>query len=225
MKKLFIAGGMGALLLAGASMAIAQDDHRNDRQGNAQQENRRDQARPEDRRNQQPESGNRRETTPQNEGRPEQQPQSGDRHPQTQENNRQMQPQERQNQERQNEDRQNNNRMERPQKREEDRQYRARPQGGEQGRAERRGGNERRIPDSDFRAHFGREHHFAPGRMQVYEGHPRFSYGGYLFELAQPWPSDWAYDQDDCYVDYMDGDYWLFNTDYPGVRILLTIVG
>ena len=224
MKKLFVVGGMAALLAAGASIAIAQDEHRNDRQDNAQQENRQEQARPEDRRNQQPESGNRRETTPQNEGRPEQQPQSGDRRPPSQENNRQMQPQGRQNDERQNQERQNNNNEERPQGREQERQNQARPQGREQGRTGR-SGNTRRIPDADFRAHFGRGHRFAPGRMQVYEGRPQFTYSGYVFELINPWPSDWVYDSDDYYVDYFDDEYWLCSFTHPEVRLELIIIG
>ena len=92
-------------------------------------------------------------------------------------------------------------------------------------RTERREGNRRRISDPDFRAHFGREHRFTPGRMQVYEGRPQFNYGGYVFELVEPWPVAWAYDDDDYYIDYIDDEYWLYSFDHPGVRLELIIIG
>jgi len=218
MKRLSVVGGICASLLLGAAgMAVAQDEHKqdehkNDRQETAQPQNRQEQARPEDRRSQEPESGDRKNTTPQSEGRQNQEPQSGDRHPQTRENDRQMQePQERPN-------------MEKPQEREQGRHEQAQPQGKVQRRADGRGGNQRRIPDSDFHAHFGREHHFAPGRMQVYNGQPQFFYGGYTFALIQAWPDDWSYDADDYYIDEFDGEYWLFNLENPGVRLELIIV-
>jgi Ni/Co efflux regulator RcnB len=80
----------------------------------------------------------------------------------------------------------------------------------------------RRISDEHFRAHFGREHHFAVGRVAVVNGERRFAYGGYNFVFAQPWPAGWAY-TDDCYIDYVDGGYFLFNVRHPGVRIALTV--
>lgn len=198
-------------------MAVAQDEHKqdehkNDRQETVQPQNRQEQARPEDRRSQEPESGDRKNTTSQSEGRQNQEPQSGDRHPQTRENDRQMQePQERPN-------------MEKPQEREQGRHEQARPQGQVQGRAEGHGGNQRRIPDRDFHAHFGREHHFAPGRVQVYGGRPQFTYSGFVFALVEPWPVAWAYDDDDYYIDYVDDEYWLYSLRYPGVRLELIIV-
>jgi len=198
-------------------MAVAQDEHKqdehkNDRQETVQPQNRQEQARPEDRRSQEPERGDRKNTTSQSEGRQNQEPQSGDRHPQTRENDRQMQePQERPN-------------MEKPQEREQGRHEQARPQGQVQGRAEGHGGNQRRIPDRDFHAHFGREHHFAPGRVQVYGGRPQFTYSGFVFALVEPWPVAWAYDDDDYYIDYVDDEYWLYSLRYPGVRLELIIV-
>jgi len=198
-------------------MAVAQDEHKqdehkNDRQQTVQPQNRQEQVRPEDRRSQEPESGDRKNTTPQSEGRQNQEPQSGDRHPQTRENDRQMrEPQERPN-------------MEKPQEREQGRHEQARPQGQVQGRAEGHGGNQRRIPDRDFHAHFGREHHFAPGRVQVYGGRPQFTYNGFVFALVEPWPVAWAYDDDDYYIDYVDDEYWLYSLRYPGVRLELIIV-
>jgi hypothetical protein len=81
----------------------------------------------------------------------------------------------------------------------------------------------RRIADEHFRQHFGREHHFAVKRVTVVEGRPRFEYGGYRFEIAQPWPGGWAY-TDDCYIDSVDGEYYMFNLRHPGVRVAVTVL-
>jgi hypothetical protein len=53
---------------------------------------------------------------------------------------------------------------------------------------------------------------------------PVIVYGGYSWELAEPWPSDWSYD-DDCYIDEDDGEYFLFDVMHPGIRIAVFIVG
>jgi hypothetical protein len=86
------------------------------------------------------------------------------------------------------------------------------------------GGEQRgsRIPDDKFRAHFGRQHTFKV-RTTVVEGQPRFQYSGYWFALANPWPVGWAY-TDDCYVDYIDGEYVLIDLLHPGVMIALIVV-
>ena len=88
----------------------------------------------------------------------------------------------------------------------------ARPQG--------RGGH---IPEERFHAQFGRSHHFRAQRPVIVEGQPRFEYGGYSFVLIDAWPGDWAY-TDDCYIDYVDGDYFLFDLLHPGERIALFVV-
>lgn len=90
-----------------------------------------------------------------------------------------------------------------------------------------RGGEHRgqRIPDDRFRASFGREHHFHVDRARIVnQSQPEFVYSGYTFQLAQPWPGDWSYD-DDCYVDYTDGDYYLYDAYHPGIRILVFVIG
>jgi hypothetical protein len=79
-----------------------------------------------------------------------------------------------------------------------------------------------RIPDDKFRANFGRQHTFRV-QTQVVQGQPRFQYGGYWFGLANPWPGDWAY-TDDCYVDYINGEYVLIDLRHPGVEIPLVVV-
>jgi hypothetical protein len=204
------------------AVAQGQDEHRNDKN------DKQDQARPEERQKQEPQSGDRKNTTPQSEGRQGQEPQSGDRHPESRGNDRQMQ----ERQQQQQEDREQQGRKQQPRPDEKPgrevnggRQDQARPEGQARGaEAGRREGNQRRIPDSDFHAHFGREHHFSPGRVQVYGGRPQFTYSGFVFALVEPWPVAWAYDDDDYYIDYVDDEYWLYSLRYPGVRLELIIV-
>jgi Ni/Co efflux regulator RcnB len=81
----------------------------------------------------------------------------------------------------------------------------------------------RRISDAHFHEHFGREHYFAVQHVTIVAGHPRFLYGGYRFEIGQPWPARWAY-ADSCYIDFVDGQYFLFNVRHPGVRIAVNVV-
>ncbi len=82
-----------------------------------------------------------------------------------------------------------------------------------------RGGH---IPDDKFRANFGRGHTFRANTVIV-SGRPQFQYGGYSFELVDAWPAGWAY-TDDCYIDYIDGQYFLFDLLHPGVRIAVFVV-
>ena len=83
----------------------------------------------------------------------------------------------------------------------------------------RKGGH---IPDDRFHAQFGREHHFH-ARTVIVRGQPQFQYGGYSFELVEAWPSDWDYN-DDCYIDYIDGDYYLIDLVHPGIRLAVFVV-
>jgi Ni/Co efflux regulator RcnB len=82
---------------------------------------------------------------------------------------------------------------------------------------------QRRIADEHFRSRFGRDHHFAVRHVTVVGGERRFAYGGYNFAFGQPWPSGWRY-TDDCYIDFVDGAYYLFNVRHPGVRIAVNVV-
>src|SRR6202047_1697568 len=75
-----------------------------------------------------------------------------------------------------------------------------------------------RIPDDRFRASFGQEHVFVISEPVIVEGFSRFQYGGFSFGFIQPWPDGWYY-TDDVYVDYIDGEYFLFNPYYPGPRV------
>jgi hypothetical protein len=78
------------------------------------------------------------------------------------------------------------------------------------------------IPDDKFKSYFGRGHHFRAQGVIV-QGQPQFQYSGYTFELVDAWPADWAY-TDDCYIDYIDGEYFLFDLLHPGIRIAVFVV-
>jgi hypothetical protein len=88
------------------------------------------------------------------------------------------------------------------------------------GRPTGKGGH---IPDDKFRASFGRQHPFVISRPVIVENRPRFQSGGFWFEIVDPWPTVWAY-TDDCYIDYIDGEYFLFDLLHPGVRIAVFVV-
>jgi hypothetical protein len=53
-------------------------------------------------------------------------------------------------------------------------------------------------------------------------GYNRFQYGGYWFGYNQEWPDGWGYD-DDCYVVYEGGAYYMYNLRHPGIHISLSI--
>jgi uncharacterized protein involved in copper resistance len=78
------------------------------------------------------------------------------------------------------------------------------------------------IPDDKFRSHFGQGHHFS-AKTVIVRGQPQFHYSGYTFNIVDAWPVEWAY-TDDCYIDYIDGEYFLFDVLHPGVRIALFVV-
>lgn len=114
-----------------------------------------------------------------------------------------------------------------------DNRYRVPSENNETQSARNSGGHGRRIPDKRFRSSFGSEHTFhlqrgggastgSGGRVQDGEGE-RFQYGGYWFEYTEVWPGDWGYD-DDFYIDYVDGDYYLYDERHPGIRILVIVV-
>jgi hypothetical protein len=85
------------------------------------------------------------------------------------------------------------------------------------------GGQSGRIPDDKFRSHFGQQHTLVINRPTIVEGQSRFQYSGYWFTIVDPWPVGWAY-TDQCYIDYVDGEYFLFDVLHPGVRIAITVV-
>jgi hypothetical protein len=95
-------------------------------------------------------------------------------------------------------------------------------QGRQQAENAHRGAKGGHIPDEKFRSHFGRGHTFK-AQTVVVAGRPQFSYAGYTFELVDAWPVAWAY-SDDCYIDYVDGEYFLFDLLHPGIRIAVFVV-
>ena len=82
------------------------------------------------------------------------------------------------------------------------------------------------IPDATFSLSFGNQHWFRMhSRPSMYMGYPRFSDGGYSFMLVDPWPEDWAadwYDTDDLYIGF-DNGYYLYDRNYPGVGLAITV--
>ncbi len=80
-----------------------------------------------------------------------------------------------------------------------------------------------RIPEDKFRSHFGRSHTFAIHKPVIVNNQPRFQYGGYWFEIVDPWPVGWAY-TDDCYIDLIGDTYYLFDPLHPGVQVALFVV-
>ncbi len=80
------------------------------------------------------------------------------------------------------------------------------------------------IPQEKFRASFGRPHTFHVQRTQIINNpQPIVFVSGYSFQLIDPWPAEWAF-EDDCYIDYVDGEYFLFNAFHPGIRVAVFVV-
>ncbi len=60
----------------------------------------------------------------------------------------------------------------------------------------------------------------------VVGGYPRFQYGGYWLTVVDPWPENWGddwYENDQVYVVYTEGGYYLYNQRYPGIGIAVSI--
>ena len=120
-------------------------------------------------------------------------------------------------------------RVQRGQEREVWQQHRARNWQSEHRDWQQRGGYDGyRIPDMRYRSYFGPSHRFRIYRypMELYGGYPRFRYGGFWFGLMDPWPEYWSadwYDNDDVYIVYTDGGYYLYNRRYPRDRIAITV--
>ncbi len=95
------------------------------------------------------------------------------------------------------------------------------------GGATRRG----QSPRARARSHF--DHSFGPGHFfrlhappTIYEGYPRFYYGGYNFTIVDPWPAYWGdawYDADELFISW-DGDgYYLHDRRYPDMALAVTV--
>jgi hypothetical protein len=94
---------------------------------------------------------------------------------------------------------------------------------------QQRGGyNGYRIPDDRYRIYFGQNHGFRIYSLDVviYSGSPRFQFGGYWFSLVDPWPEYWSnnwYEDDDVYIEYYNGGYYMQNRRHPGVRLAINV--
>jgi hypothetical protein len=78
-----------------------------------------------------------------------------------------------------------------------------------------------RLPTYYFNAYYGPRHWFRIYNLpfMIVGGLPRFQYGGYWFQILDPYPYYWGYDwyrSDDVYVDYVNDGYYLFNRRFPG---------
>jgi hypothetical protein len=97
-----------------------------------------------------------------------------------------------------------------------DRDHQQHPAGAKQGK---------KIPDDKFRSHFGRQHTFKVQRTQVINvSQPVVVYGGYNFQLVEAWPSVWGF-EDPVYIDYVDGEYYMFDEIHPEIRIAVIVIG
>jgi len=79
-----------------------------------------------------------------------------------------------------------------------------------------------RISNVNYSAHFGHDHSFRMGRPRMIGGYNRFQYGGYWFGYNEGWPVGWDYN-DDCYVVFVDGAYYMYDLRHPGLHITLSI--
>ena len=100
-------------------------------------------------------------------------------------------------------------------------QHSAQGQNTAQAHGGNRGGGH--IPDDKFRSSFGRQHTFVVSRPTVVGGQPQFLYGGYTFNMIDAWPSGWTY-SDQVYVDFVDGQYFLYDLAHPGVSVAVVVV-
>jgi hypothetical protein len=89
-------------------------------------------------------------------------------------------------------------------------------------------GKSAHIPDPQFKASFGKQHRFAVNRVitttTIVPNQTQFVSAGYTFIFLDPWPADWLF-TDECYIDYVDEEYFLFDVLHPGVRVALFVVG
>jgi len=85
-----------------------------------------------------------------------------------------------------------------------------------------------RIPEDRYRTHFGPSRVFRLYNqpLVVFQGRPRFQFGGFWFSVLDPWPEYWSdtwYDNDDVYIDYSGDGYYLYNHQHPMDRIAVSV--
>lgn len=84
--------------------------------------------------------------------------------------------------------------------------------------------NGRRFDYAYDHTHFGIGHTFRVNRIVGVGGYNRFWYGGFWFNVIDPWPY-WC-DCDDLYIDYDDSSncYFLYNHYHPEYRVRIGVV-
>lgn len=85
-----------------------------------------------------------------------------------------------------------------------------------------------RIPETRYRRSFGPSHGFRMFSfpLVVVGGFPRFQFGGLWFGVMDPWPEYWSndwYGDDELYIDYFGGGYYLHNRRHPLDWIAITV--
>jgi len=95
-------------------------------------------------------------------------------------------------------------------------------QGAQQANRAPSGGGRGNISEARFHSSFGRDHTFHVNRAEFAGGAGRFQYGGYWFNILEPWPAGWLY-TDNVYVDYLNGGYFLCDPYHPGVYISINL--
>jgi hypothetical protein len=108
-------------------------------------------------------------------------------------------------------------------------QHRARSWQAEHKTWQQRGGyNGYRIPEDNFRGHFGQNHGFRIYSLPLmsWDGFLRFQYNGFWFSVVDPWPEYWPdnwYENDDVSIDYSGDGYYMYNRRYPRDRIAISV--
>jgi hypothetical protein len=89
-------------------------------------------------------------------------------------------------------------------------------------------GKSAHIPDAKFKANFGRQHSFTVNRVitttTIVPQQTQFVFSGFTFVFLDPWPAEWLI-TDDCFIDFVDDEYFLVDVLHPGVRVALFVVG
>lgn len=82
------------------------------------------------------------------------------------------------------------------------------------------------IPEREFFARFGPDRSFRlRTRPVIRQGYPWFSWGGYAFQILDPWPEFWTetwYADDELWIGWDEG-YYLYSRRHPGFGLALTI--
>jgi hypothetical protein len=80
------------------------------------------------------------------------------------------------------------------------------------------------IPPHVLQAKFGPQHRFhISKRVTTSSGQVQFYYVGYWFEVVQPWPAYWSWN-DAFYINYMSDGYYLCDPLYPQVYVAVIVV-